>query len=272
MVELDVLFDSTDVPAFPLNEALVRSYGTPLGFRRPSVVANFVTTLDGVGAIPDVQRSSALISGKNAGDRFVMGLLRACAEVVLVGAGTLRAHPTSRWTPANAFPDAADDFAGLRRSLGMDPDPLLAIVTASGKIDPAHRGLANGGIIITTDQGADRIAKAHPDNLEIVTVGRGGQLPASQVVSVLRDRHHALILTEGGPKLFGHLLAENLVDELFLTVANTMAGRDQHEYRPGIVDGLKLLPEKIARADLLSARRLEAHLFLRYALGSIEAA
>ena len=272
MVELDVLFESNDLQSFPLSDALKRAYGSSIGFERPRLFANFVSTMDGVGAIPDVDRSSAMISGKNKGDRFVMGLLRACADAVLVGAGTLRAHPTSLWTPENAFPDAADEFAELRRALHMTPAPALAIVTASGKIDPGHRALAGGAMVITTEEGSQRIGKDHGDSLEVVVAGEGRQLSGMQVVSVLRDRGNALILTEGGPTFFGHLLQDGLVDELFLTIADRIAGRDEHEKRSGIVNDATFLPERLARADLLSARRLESYLFLRYALRPLEPA
>ena len=268
MVELEVLLESSGVEPFPLSETLVRSYGGSIGFPRPRLYANFVSTIDGVGAIPDVDRSSVLISGKNAGDRFIMGLLRACADAVLVGAGTLRAHPTTTWTPAQAFPDAADEFATLRQALGKRPDAVLAIVTASGKIDPEHRALKNGAIVITSEEGARRIPK-HADDLEVVVAGEGSDLSGELIVSALRERGHELILTEGGPTLFGHLIREGLVDELFLTIANQFGGRAHGEERPGIVDDATFLPDQIARADLMSARRLESHLFLRYALRPI---
>ena len=56
-----------------------------------------------------------LIAAESAADRLVMGLLRACADAIVVGSGTLTAAPGSVWTPAQAFPDAAAGFAELRR-------------------------------------------------------------------------------------------------------------------------------------------------------------
>lgn len=67
---------------------------------RPTVIANFVSTVDGVVAFDVIGSSGGgEISGFFAADRFVMGLLRAMADVVLVGAGTVRAAPTHEWTP-----------------------------------------------------------------------------------------------------------------------------------------------------------------------------
>jgi len=56
--------------------------------------------------------------------------------------------------------------------------------------------------------------------------------------AVLRERGHALILSEGGPTLFGSLLTADSVDELFLTVSPLLAGRTAalrltgHEHAP----------------------------------------
>ena len=84
-------------------------YPGRFGFDGPRVVANFVSTLDGVVAIPGLARANRLIADENDDDRFVMGLLRAAADIVLIGSGTLQASPTGLWTPASTYPDAADD-------------------------------------------------------------------------------------------------------------------------------------------------------------------
>ncbi len=65
-----------------------------------------------------------------------MGLLRACADMVLIGAGTLRATPGHRWIPAHVCPAASEAYAALRRGLGYDGDPLLALATAHGDVPP----------------------------------------------------------------------------------------------------------------------------------------
>lgn len=122
MDPLAPLFEIDGLPTYDLPEPLRRLYGGSLGFARPRVYANFVASLDGVVALEDEPHSSQLISGSSEADRFVMGLLRACADAVVIGAGTLRAAPDSVWTPAFIFPDAARDFAALRRDLGR-PDP-----------------------------------------------------------------------------------------------------------------------------------------------------
>ncbi len=90
-------------------------------------------------------------------DRFVMGLLRACADMVLIGAGTLRATPGHLWISAHVCPAAADGYAALRRSRGMSIDPLLTVVTARGDLPAGHPALRAGALFLTTAAGARRL-------------------------------------------------------------------------------------------------------------------
>src|SRR5438132_3652252 len=114
---------------------LVRLYGGPLELPSPGLYANFVSSIDGVVALGHERNSGSLISGKSQADRFVMGLLRAFADAVFVGAGTMRAEGKGAlWTPDYIYPAAADAFAELRRRLELPPQPQLAILTASGEI------------------------------------------------------------------------------------------------------------------------------------------
>src|SRR5438309_7790501 len=99
------------------------------------------------GAAP----SGGIISGRNEGDRFVMGLLRAFADAVLVGAGTVRAEGgKALWTPEYIFPAAAEAFGALRRSLKRQKTPRLVIVTARGELKPSERALQVGALVLTT--------------------------------------------------------------------------------------------------------------------------
>src|SRR4029077_9750126 len=97
--------------------------------------SNFVTSLDGVVSLGASPSAGSAISGRNQADRFLMGLLRACADAVLLGAGTLRATPGHLWTPAHIFPGEAKSFAELRVALGRKAQPRLVLLT-TGAIDP----------------------------------------------------------------------------------------------------------------------------------------
>jgi len=82
------------------------------------IYANFVSSIDGVVTLGANPSAGSVISGKSAADRFVMGLLRACADAVVLGAGTLRATPGHLWTPAHVYPALATEFTALRSALG----------------------------------------------------------------------------------------------------------------------------------------------------------
>ena len=236
-----------------------------LGFPRPLLYANFVSSLDGITAIdPAASGQGGLISGGLAADRFLMGLLRAFADVVLIGAGTLRAEPDHLWTPGRVYPPTADAYALLREVLGRPAALPLAVLTAGGGIDPRLPALA-GGLILTTDAGAARIGRP-PAGLRVISLGAGPVVDVGAAVARLRGEGFGMILTEGGPHLFGQLLAASLVEELFLTVAPVIAGRDRSSTQIGLVEGVSLLPDLAVRGRLKSARRSGDHLFLRYAL------
>jgi riboflavin biosynthesis pyrimidine reductase len=100
---------------------------------------------------------------------------------------------------------------------------------------------------------------------EVVAVNDGVRVDLPQAVAYLRERGHSLILSEGGPTLFGSLLASGLVDELFLTISPLLAGRAVRPRLPR-VEGIELLPDTTVGLQLLSARRQENHLFLRHGL------
>ena len=86
-------------------------------------------------------------------------------------------------------------------------------------------------------------------------------------MTLLRERGHRLILSEGGPHAVAPLIAAGLVDELFLTVSPLLAGRPALEQRLSLVEGADLLSAGLPEAKLLGVRRDGGHLFLRYELG-----
>jgi riboflavin biosynthesis pyrimidine reductase len=267
MSGLELLYEASPLPAFDLPDELHERYGGPIGFDEPRVFANFVGSLDGVVAAPPLVQSAKLISADNDSDRFVMGLLRACADAILIGSGTLQASPRSLWTPGGPYPAAADAFAELRRRRGQPESPALVVLTATGLIDPAHPALERGALVLTTDGGATRLGRL-PERSEVVSLGEGLAVDVVAALELLRERGHRLVLAEAGPHVFGSLVAAGLVDELFITVSPLLAGRAEALTRLGLVEGADLLEQERPAARLLGVRRDGGHLFLRYALGA----
>jgi riboflavin biosynthesis pyrimidine reductase len=261
---LEVLYEAGGLPAVELPAELEQLHGGHLGFDEPCVYANFVSTLDGVVAIPPVPESNKLIAAGSEADRFLMGLLRAFADVVLIGAGTLRASPHGTWRPDKVYPEAAEAFAELRRRLGRSERPSVAILSGRGSIDRAHPILASGAIVLTSEQGAERLEGRLPGTAEIVSLGQDTALDPRLIVEALHERGHALVLSEAGPHTFGALLSAGVADELFLTLSPLLAGDAGQDSRLRLVEGADLVPPVPSRP--LSIRRREGHVFLRYSL------
>src|SRR2546428_1533360 len=116
--QLEVLFDSTG-KGLGLPAPLSRAYGGDLGLAGDCLVANFVESVDGVVAFPDAAgESGAVVSGGSAPDRFLMGLLRACAGAGLIRAGALRAAPGGPGFPGAVFSARAPPYEEARRAPG----------------------------------------------------------------------------------------------------------------------------------------------------------
>ena len=90
------LFEDPGLPAYRIPQALIELYGGSIGFPELCLYANFVASIEGIVALEQQERSGTVISGGSQADRFVMGLLRACAEAVVVAGGTFRATPNHR--------------------------------------------------------------------------------------------------------------------------------------------------------------------------------
>jgi riboflavin biosynthesis pyrimidine reductase len=272
---LETLYELERGAALPLPPELERLYGRlqmaqPVG--RPAVIANFVTTLDGVTALNMPGGAVGDISGSNAQDRMLMGLLRATADAVIVGAGTLRSVPNHLWTPAHIYRPLADAYQALRATLGKTAPPLNVIVTARGALDltlPVFQSDEVSTLIVTTASGAARLGgQPLPSSTQMVVAAEAGSLSASAILeATTRARQSQIILVEGGPLLMGDFFAERRLDDLFLTLAPQVAGRDASVERPGLVAGHLFAPEQPRWGTLVSVRRGESLLFLRYAFG-----
>jgi riboflavin biosynthesis pyrimidine reductase len=280
MNRLEPLFDADPNSSLPLPPELAALYGS-LSFTshpdRAHVISNFVSTLDGVISIDSPGKAVGdAINGVNEQDSMVMGLLRAVADVIIVGAGTLRASPRHIWTPQHVFPPYAHAYAILRERLGKQSSPLNVIVTATGKVDlnlPVFQSGKVSVLIVTTVGGARRIDKEHvPESVNIAEGSDAASMTAREILNTVRlaSPSSKIILIEGGPHLMGDFFADHCLDELFLTLAPQVAGRESSIERLGIVAEKIFAPEHPVWGTLVSAKRGGSHLFLRYAFESID--
>lgn len=271
---LQSLFDMAPGEELPLPPEIAGLYGSlrlPLHSGRPYVIGNFVSSLDGVVSLQDTgKKGGGEISGNNRQDHFVMGILRAAADVIVIGAGTLRDSPGHRWTAAHVAPAFSQAYRQLRDALGKPEPPLIVIVTARGDVSMKLALMREGTIpvlIVTTSRGLERIREQQvPPLVQVVDVGGQADIIGAQAIlqAAARVRRCDVVLTEGGPQLLGVFLAGRVLDELFLTLAPQIAGRDERHTRPGLVMGQLFAPEHPMWGELVSVKRGESHLFLRY--------
>ncbi|WP_158894368.1 pyrimidine reductase family protein [Amycolatopsis anabasis] len=213
---------------------LERLYAYPENPTDPWVQVNFVSSADGAVTIDN--KSEGL---SHPADKRVFLLGRDLADVILVGAGTVRTEGYNGWKPGKARRER-------RERLGLSRVPPIAVVTGSANIDPASPLLTDTWvppIIITTARAPEkrRAALAEAGAQLIIA----GEQLVDLRVALTELAHLGLrrIDCEGGPHLFGELIAEDLVDQLCLTIS------------PNLVGGG---PDRIALGRLSSApRRLE---------------
>lgn len=203
---------------------------------RPHLAINMVATVDGRSAVGGT--ATGIGSPR---DRQLMRSLRAQFDVILHGAGTVRADPLSARVPQH--------LAEQRLARGLPAHPLGAIITASGNLPSSHPYYESTARVYVT---SDRPVQVP------VEVRRVPDVRA--VIDDLARDGYSRILCEGGPRLNAALLDHGLVDELYFTLAPKLAGGDDPLtiVHGGTFDMVQL--------RLLSVEQHDSELFLRYAV------
>jgi len=217
---------------------------------RPHIALNMVHTGDGRAAVHG--RTGPISS---LADRQLFHALRTRVDAVMVGAGTLRVERYGR-----IVPDAGR--REQRRAAGLEPDPLAIVV--SGSLDlpadlPLLQDAASRVAIVTSAEHSLEGVAAQVEYLRSPAV----DLPAA-LAALRRDHGVRAILCEGGPHLNASLLAQGLVDELFLTTVPVLAGATGEL---SIMDGAPL--EQPVALTLRWLLEHEGELFARYAVGDV---
>ena len=242
---------------------------------RPFVFANFVSTLDGVVSYAiKGQASGSVVSGSDLADRFIMGLLRASADAIIVGARTVHeTGPQSLWTAESIYPDAKQLYAEYRINvLDKPPRPLLVVVSGGGKLElerAIFRMPEARTVVMTTPAGKDALTAAGAAKLPSVQIhaldSSSGAINPLAMLRLLQAQYAVRsLLHEGGPSLFGEFMAAQAIDELFLTLSPQIAGRTSDAMRPALVQGTEFMPESAPWFQLLSVKQSADHLYLRY--------
>jgi 5-amino-6-(5-phosphoribosylamino)uracil reductase len=232
------MIDPTPAPAAPAADVALRLLGSvrrldddelPLLYAYPDVDperqttwvrANFISSIDGGATVAE---TSGGLGGP--GDRALFGLLRALADIIVVGAGTVR----------------VENYAGAhlsvthrqhRRARGQSEVPRLAIVTESGHLDrdlPVFTQTEVQPLVLTCTASAaalrHRLAGlVDPADVVDCSDGDPDRVDEAAVLAAVSAPGRHRVLTEGGPTLLSSFIARDLLDELCLTVAPYVVG------------------------------------------------
>ena len=208
---------------------------------------NFVASVDGAATVQG--RSGAL---GNAADFRVLHLLRRLADVLLVGAGTIRAE-------GYGGDLIGEDGRAWRTAHGLGPHPPVAVVSGRLDLDPGAALFTDAitrPIVVTTAQADAERRRAIARVADVVDAGEASVDPAT-AVAALAERGLVRVLSEGGPTLFGAFQQADAIDDLCLSLGPVLVGGTA----PRIAVGAG---EHLRRLELAHVLEGEGLLLLRY--------
>jgi len=222
---------------------------------RPFVYVNMAMTAD--GKITSARREEPQFTSRL--DKKTMDRLRAEADAVLIGAGTLRGDD-----PPLHIRDA--EMKAYRQSLGKPEHLLNVLVTASAAVDAGARFFTSAGasacIVATVEEAPKARVASLTRVAEVWTLGRG-RVDVVAVLSRLKARGVARLLVEGGGELNWSFFEADVVDELYVTVAPAILGGRE---APTLCEGAGFAMADKRALRLLSSEAIDDELFCRYAV------
>ncbi len=214
---------------------LVEAYAYPdAGGGAPYVRANMVATLDGAAWGPD-HRTRSISSPV---DQWAFTMLRSLADVLVVGASTVRAE---RYGPVRTPPEIAEH----RARLGQRPEPAIAVVSNRLDLDPASplfTAAREPTIVLTTESSPVDRRRALAEHARVIVAG-ADTVDFGRALAALAGSGLHRVQCEGGPTVLTQIAAGGLVDELCLTLSPLFGGTEA----PRILAGTPPVPESRMR-------------------------
>jgi riboflavin-specific deaminase-like protein len=232
----------------PTRAELAETYALPHR-DAPRVRMNFVSSADGAVTL---EGRSGPLGGET--DRAVMRVLRAMADVVMVGAGTVRVEEYGGI-------GGEDEDAAWRRAHGLSPVPRPAVVSRSLRLDPRHPFFVRAEarpLVITCAAAPAEQRDALAEVADVLECG-DESVDLGDALGALAHRGLTQVLCEGGPHLFGSLLDAGLVDEVCVTIAPRFVGGTAGRIAQGAPEGDRPFGLAASFADE------DGFVFLRYA-------
>lgn len=281
-----ILFDNGEPSR--ISHPAYEPYGD-LGFpsapvHRPWIYTNFVQSLDGITTLLGQHASGGEIS-QSREDRWLMDLLRANADGLLMGMNTLREEQRLRGPDSRGivFQVVDPTLRDLREKLGKGRERNI-FVTGAADLDLSRHKVFDGDLvdaaILTSPDGAERLlAQGKHPQVAILAAGDKTNFDLRRAISRLREELGIqYLLCEGGPTLYGSLARADLVDEKFMTVSPIEVGQvvppGQERLpaeqtipvllRPTVFGGMGLTREQMTHWSWLSCRKVGDHQFNRY--------
>jgi len=285
MRPFEVLFDHAEPSA--IKDSAYALYGH-LGFpappaERPWIFSNFVQSLDGIVSFKGKHAAGADIS-RSPEDRWLMDLLRAHADAVLLGANTLIEETLLGPRPRGpVFRIMDPELRRLRQKLGRGRERNIIVSGSAGLELSAYRvfdGEHVDPVLVTTRSGAVRLSErtSHP-RVQVIACGEDKFVDLPGMAAILRREFGIqYLLCEGGPTLYGYLSRASLIDEKFLTISPVEVGQivpveqeptaadklDPSPVRPTAFHAPGFTAENAPWWRWLSCRRVGDHQFCRY--------
>jgi 2,5-diamino-6-hydroxy-4-(5-phosphoribosylamino)pyrimidine 1'-reductase len=223
---------------------------------RPFVCVNMAASVDGkiTSAAREYPSMTSVL------DRVEMDRLRAESDAILLGAGTLRADDPTLGV-------RSPEMRARRRALGKPAGLPRVVVSASLELDPASRFFDDDGdggarIIATVEGAAPARRAALAARAEVWTVGRE-HVDLRRLLHRLRERGVERLLVEGGGELNWHFVRDDLVDELYVTIAPCLIGGKD---APTLLEGAGFTIAQRRLLRLVEARREGDELYCRWSI------
>jgi 5-amino-6-(5-phosphoribosylamino)uracil reductase len=257
--------------AEPFAAVLGTRWTIPTRAGRPYVMIGFAVSRDGrISFATPGHAGGGEVSGFNANDQWVLALMRARADVILLGDGTVRVEPEHIWSHQFIWPAETESFQELRRHEGRQPLPVTAFLSLEGDL-PSHAAVFaqpdTRVLVLTTEMGVALARARTAGAVAAVEIRIHGEetVDLPEALAALHADGHRTVNCEGGPRAYGSFLAAGCVDDEILGLSPLVIGSSEERRRPSMIEGVAFEHDNPPKSKIVSLTRADNHLFIRSA-------
>ena len=219
---------------------------------RPYFYTNFVSTIDGKVQVSIAAPYAYWPIGSKL-DYQTLIELRVYADVLIHGKNT------ASWFK-HTDNLANVEFKNIRKKLGKENDLIYLVISNH----PDKKLLENmeskepqNVYLVTSEK-----TVLPGSNINILRFGQD-KVDLQELSTYLFKKGYRSVLVEGGPNLLGSFFANNLIDEVFLTIAPKIFGNEKHNTLT-MVEGYLFPPNEVKNLKLISCKQVKDEVYLRY--------